>query len=253
MSVQPVIGHPTASPWSLPGHTLAPEAARPASRENDLFERTAWLYAFLRERVFRDDTDLIHSALWSSGEPMPGTILLEVGCGPGIYARRLAARNPGLRTVGIDRSPGLLERARERAARDSTLNCRFEEGDALALAWPDESADAVVASRLFTVVDGRRALSEMHRVLRPGGRCFIAEPETLLDTLGPMAALRVAGWLAAPADDGAGQQAPPAWPRPLAPGQFADLVCSRPWVQQLVTHERGYHYAVCQKPLQGWA
>ena len=64
-----------------------------------------------------------------------------------------------------------------RAVRDGLANCRFEQGDALALDWPDASVDAVVASRLFTVVDGAAARwPRCHRVLRPGGRCFLAEP-----------------------------------------------------------------------------
>ncbi len=42
---------------------------------------------------------------------------------------------------------------------------------------PDDSFDVLIASRLFTVLPNRRrAVAEMYRVLRPGGRCFIAEP-----------------------------------------------------------------------------
>src|SRR2546430_6662884 len=56
-------------------------------------------------------------------------------------------------------------------------NCRFQSANVLELSHPDASFDVLIASRLFTVLPNRRrAVAEMYRVLRPGGRCFIAEP-----------------------------------------------------------------------------
>jgi SAM-dependent methyltransferase len=233
--------------WCLSGSAPALESAPRAAPADDLFERTAWLYALFRDRLFRDDTERIVSALWPDSGPTHGTVLLEVGCGPGLYARRLAARCPSLRTVGIDRSWRLLELASERAVRERVRGCRFERGDALALGWPEASVDAVVASRLFTVVDGMAALAEVHRVLRPGGRCFLAEPASAFGTVVPLLALRLAGWLVSPGASRRHGRPAPRWPGRLSHGRFAELVASQRWGDLRVTLENGYHYAVCTK------
>jgi hypothetical protein len=49
----------------------------PAESTDSLFERVAWLYAFCRERLFRDDTDRIISALWQTRAPASGTRVIE--------------------------------------------------------------------------------------------------------------------------------------------------------------------------------
>lgn len=240
---------PRADRLSIPTWGRAPDRTPTETPvADDLFERTAPLYAFLREHLFRDDTDRIAQALWPVGEPPTDALLLEIGCGPGVYARRLAARYPGVRAVGVDRSAALLALANARADSDRLTNCRFRQGNALALDWAAESVDAVIASRLFTVVDGSHALREIHRILRPGGRCFLAEPVSVLGTLAPFAALRLAGWLvgARPAQDGgcaSGHE-----PHRLTGREFDTLVRSQPWSDCAVIRERGYLYAVCQKP-----
>lgn len=251
MRVRLAPGGASTERWPLQNLAMAQAVTAPDRAPDDLFERTAWLYAFFRQHLFRDDTARIEAALWPGGAPQDGSLLLEIGCGPGVYTRQLADRHPSLRAVGIDRSPGLLRRAEQLAERDGVQNCWFEEGDALTLDWPDASADAVVASRLFTVVGGAGALAEMYRVLRPGGRCFIAEPAALLDTLAPMAALRLAGWLTSTGGLAGGERETAPWPRRLSPGEFAALIGSQPWDDVTVWQERGYHYAVCQKPTEG--
>lgn len=203
----------------------------------------------MREHLFRDDTHHIAASLWPADAPPNGTRLLEIGCGPGIHARRLAARYPGVRAVGIDRSETLVALAAARAATAGLANCHFAHGDALALDWPDASVDAVIASRLFTVVDAPGALREVHRVLQPGGRCVIAEPASVLGTLLPFTALRLVGRLA-------GVQTPPLSggvsghrPRRLSESEFDSVVRSREWSLCTITRVHGYLYAVCQKPL----
>jgi arsenite methyltransferase len=87
-----------------------------------LFEDGAWLYAFCREHLFRDHTEEITHALFPDGVCSENMSALEVGCGPGFYARRLARRLPSLRLVGIDRSSRLLARAQYRASSDALMN-----------------------------------------------------------------------------------------------------------------------------------
>lgn len=87
--------------------------------------------------------------------------VLEVGCGTGLVLARVAAF---ARTAqGIDLSPGMLERARERG-----LDVR--EGSATALPFPDNSFDVAYSFKVLSHVPQLSlALSEMVRVIRPGG------------------------------------------------------------------------------------
>ena len=89
--------------------------------------------------------------------------VLEVGGGPGELAARLQDAL-GCEVVMVDASPRMVELAADRG-----VDARV--GDAQALPFPDESFDVAVAAwMLYHVADLDRALSELARVLRPGGR-----------------------------------------------------------------------------------
>ena len=89
--------------------------------------------------------------------------MLEVGCGPGEAAERIAAsgaRGRGARHLGAD---GRV--SRERAASDAQV------GDVQQLPFEDESFDAALAAwMLYHVPDVERGIAELARVLKPGGR-----------------------------------------------------------------------------------
>lgn len=106
----------------------------------------------------------------------PGERVLDVGCGSGAVTRTLAQRvAPGGRAVGVDTSPALLKVARE-LAEEAGLGgvMELKEGDCRALPFPDASFDAVLAATtLAHVPQAERALSEMVRVTRPGGRVAV--------------------------------------------------------------------------------
>ena len=220
--------------------------AEPAG-EVSLFERFPWLYAFFRERLFRDDTDRIVHAFWPSGMPQPGAILIELGCGPGFYARRLSERFPSVSVVGIDRSKRQLALAVERTS-PSLNNCRFETGDAQAIGFSSSSVDGVIASRLMTILpDPERAVSEIHRVLQPDGRCFIAEPRPHPIAHIPLDMLWAAAGIARLVN-----RRPTCYREPVAPTllettEFAALISSQPWRQAHIFTDGRYQYAVCTK------
>lgn len=150
-------------------------AVPPILGADSLFERFPWFYAVWREHLLRDDTERIAAAPWPDAEPAPGERVLDLGCGTGFYSRRLAERFPQLHVTGVDWSARQLAHAC--AAARHIGNCAFTHASVFALPWEDRSVDAVIAARLFTVVSQpERALAEVYRVLRPGGRGFIAEP-----------------------------------------------------------------------------
>lgn len=225
------------------GEAEATEAC--CRREETLFERCWWLYALCREHLFTDHTDEIATALAPILESSAGNHLLEVGCGPGFYARRLAARFPQTQITGIDLSEPLLSLARKQAQRSHLDNCRFLRADALSLTDFPEQADAAIASRLFLILANRpKVLHAIFQTLRPGGLFFIAEPRSRLRAGLPLRLMRMF--------DAATGHTPgltvPLSCDVLMGRQFEELIDSQPWSKVHVWRDRGYQCALCEKP-----
>lgn len=150
------------------------------SRLRDAIATPAAKSAYVR-RLFAtiaDRYDLITSVLsfgldrrWKRrlirlAAPRPSERVLDLACGTGDLALLAAAR--GARVVGLDVVPRMIEKAR---LRDAGRQTQLLAGDMLALPFPDAAFDLVTTGYgLRNVPDLDRALTEIRRVLRPGGR-----------------------------------------------------------------------------------
>jgi SAM-dependent methyltransferase len=111
-----------------------------------------------RHRLIRDGTELV-----------PGTRLLEVGCGVGAVLAVLGQEFPGVSLTGVDIEPKQLDFARGHLRR-AGVEARLVEAEALALPFADESFDQVWMMWFLEHVDDPPAvLREARRVIAPGG------------------------------------------------------------------------------------
>ena len=102
--------------------------------------------------------------------PVDGTVL-DLGCGPGHLSAELAA---AARVVAVDREAAMLTATRERAG----AGVRCVQAEATALPLADGSVDAAAVVQVLEYVpDLARALAELRRVLRPGGRAVLVDTD----------------------------------------------------------------------------
>ena len=155
----------------------------------------------------------------------PGAAVLEVGCGPGHLAIRMA-RDHGLRVTASDLDPAMVARAAANADRafapDDPARPTIVVGDVAALPFPSGTFDVAVSTfSMHHWADPVAGFAELHRVLRPGGRALIwdlAAPVRHLEgrTPGPAAV--------AAASPFGGATACRRWPGPLPIVERVDLV-----------------------------
>jgi arsenite methyltransferase len=134
--------------------------------DESLVEQLEALYAtrdVLRRRA------LVHEALGARS----GERILDAGCGPGFYVSELLDRvGPRGSVVGVDASPQMLAVAAKRC--EGHANVTFREAAVSALPLDDASFDRALSVQVLEyVADVGIALSELHRVVRPGGRVVV--------------------------------------------------------------------------------
>lgn len=113
--------------------------------------------------------------------------ILEIGCGRGGFSCWIARQAEPEEQVGMDFSDTAVAKARAYASQTGLNAIRWETGDIQAIARPDATFDTVVSCETIEHVhDPRKAVRELARVLRHGGRLFLTTP----NYLGPLGLYR---------------------------------------------------------------
>jgi ubiquinone/menaquinone biosynthesis C-methylase UbiE len=128
-----------------------------------------------RDRLF-EDWRSVSEWLVDQVDPQPGQTVLELTAGPGETGFLAAARlGSGGRLICSDFAPAMVEAARRGATQRGLDNVECRVLDAHQIDLPDGSVDGVLSRfGLMLVPDQQRAIAEIRRVLRPGGRCAYA-------------------------------------------------------------------------------
>jgi SAM-dependent methyltransferase len=179
---------------------MSGNAPRPARGPHRLFF-DLWSYVYDAPGVQRLTYRPVQDAVVRALRVDPPARILDVGCGTGRLARRLAREWPESRVVGCDFSRGMLAQAR---AHGGAL--ALTQGDAQRLPFADGCFDAVVSTEAFHwFPEPEAALAGFQRVLAPGGRLLVAFVNPPVEALSRLARA-VSVWL----------DEPLRWPTPAA-------------------------------------
>ena len=128
----------------------------------------AWAAKGLDKEMEDEHGDVVRQVL-ARAAPSAGEQILDLGCGNGWATRLLARAAPGAGAVGVDVSPAMVARAEE--LHSFTIRARYEVAPFEALPFDDAKFDRVFSMEaIYYAADLPRALAEIARVLKPGGR-----------------------------------------------------------------------------------
>jgi SAM-dependent methyltransferase len=142
-------------------------------------------------------SDEIAGASTGVGNPVsfadikPGETVLDLGSGGGIDCFVAAEKTGSLgRVIGVDMTPRMVSSARENAKKLSASNITFKRGHMEQIPQDETSVDLVISNNAIALSEWKHVtLSEMYRVLKPGGRFVISErvviealPENIQDS-----------------------------------------------------------------------
>lgn len=133
-----------------------------------LFDRWSDVYdiEWVQQLAYRP----VHDAVLDALHRQPRGAILDVGCGTGLFARRMRDELRGARVVGCDFSSGMLQRASQAHA-----GVTWVRGNAMELPFVEGSFDTIVSTEAFHwFPHPREALAQIHRALAPGGQLLLA-------------------------------------------------------------------------------
>ena len=114
---------------------------------------------------------------FSLGKIAPGETVLDIGSGSG-FDCFIAAKmvGPNGRVIGVDMTDAMLKKSRETADELGLTQLEFKKGFAEELPVPDNSVDVIISNGVLNLTPDKYAsFVEVNRVLKPGGRLYIAD------------------------------------------------------------------------------
>lgn len=156
----------------MPAEEMKVFAPAPPSGD-PTYNQVAALYdaAFADIKVRQDEWQWLHRHL----PPTKDLTVLDIGCGNGALLSALSDRIK--QGAGVDESAGMIERAQTRTAAHKNLS--FSTINSPALPFADDSFDVVISLMSFRYLDWDPLLSEIKRVVKPGGKLLIVDMVTV--------------------------------------------------------------------------
>ncbi|WP_100898477.1 class I SAM-dependent methyltransferase [Nostoc flagelliforme] len=148
------------------------------SNKKFLFDRWAPSYDWLFPSVFYR---AVHKRLLEYVDLPESANVLDIGCGTGHLLKRLATQFPDMQAIGLDLSANMLRVARQSNRHRPRLI--YVEGKAESLPFADGQFDAVFSTISFLhYLEPKQVLSEIARVLSPGGRFYLVDFTSIKET-----------------------------------------------------------------------
>ena len=143
-----------------------------------LLERAFWnLHSRNWDDLLQDPDSARHVAEVAALLPAataPRAVVADLGCGTGNHAAAMA--RDGLRVIGVDFTVAMLERVATKGSGHDSPPCLVRADLNQPLPFADSSLDGVLSVYSIQFLDASRFLSELHRVLKPGGTAVIEAP-----------------------------------------------------------------------------
>jgi len=140
-----------------------------------LYESRVWRRSIVFRALLGLSFEREYALIVSASALSDARRVLDLACGPGIYARRFAAGLSAATIVGLDLSWPMLRYAARKSRASNLMNLAFVRGDATNLPFPGDAFDSVnCCGALHLFPDVGRVLSEVRRVLTAHGSFTVA-------------------------------------------------------------------------------